>query len=122
MCCDPRVAGEGNDRRPAITAERIGSHPPFRTVAIEARFRRGNTASVDAPSRSRPTITGICSTDNPRFAALPPRFRDFLGRPERLPLKDTKTKVSSLSTIPFGVSLACRRTARQGTDAASETP
>ena len=53
-----------------------------------------------APVRSRATMTGICSADRPRLAALPPRLRDALGRSRRLPLKDSRMKVSSASTIP----------------------
>src|SRR5271167_4049851 len=36
----------------------------------------------------------------PRLAALPPRLRGALGRSRRLPLKDSRMKVSSASTIP----------------------
>jgi hypothetical protein len=40
------------------------------------------------------------SADRPRLLALPPRWRDGLGRSLRLPLKDSKTNVSSASTMP----------------------
>ncbi len=65
-----------------------------------AASSRGRTASMVAPVRSRATMTGICSADRPRLAALPPRLRDALGRSRRLPLKDSRMKVSSASTIP----------------------
>src|SRR5471032_592165 len=71
------------------------------TAAVRlAASRRANTASLVAPVRSRATITGICSTDSPRLLALPPRLRDFLGRSDRFPLKDSSMNVSSASTKP----------------------
>src|SRR5664279_6383528 len=73
--------------------------PPSAAV-IDARFSFGSTASVVAPQRSRATRTGICSAEIPRLADLPPLLRALRGMPDRLPLNDSKMKVSSLSTIP----------------------
>src|SRR5271157_2430435 len=70
------------------------------TCRSAAASSRGRTASMVAPVRSRATMMGICSADRPRLAALPPRLRDALGRSQRLPLKDSRMKVSSASTIP----------------------
>ena len=66
----------------------------------EARLSLGRTASVVAPFRSRATSTGICSADRPALAAFPPRLRAGRGRSDRLPLNDSRMKVSSASTIP----------------------
>src|SRR5271157_4045928 len=71
-----------------------------RAAVMLAASRRGRTASMVAPVRSRATMTGICSADRPRLLALPPRLRAALGRARRLPLKDSKINVSSASTIP----------------------
>src|SRR5271166_6231799 len=86
---------------------------PPSAAAMETRFNRGSTASVVAPSRSRATITGICSADRPRLADLPPRLRDFRGMPDRLPLNDSRMNVSSPSTIPVNaLGLSPARAAR----------
>jgi hypothetical protein len=45
-------------------------------------------------------MTGICSAERPRLAALPPLVREARGMPDRLPLKDSRMNVSSPSTIP----------------------
>ena len=71
-----------------------------RAAVMLAASSRGKTASMVAPVRSRATMTGTCSADNPRLAALPPRLRGARGRPPRLPLKDSRMNVSSASTIP----------------------
>jgi len=52
------------------------------------------------PAVSRATKTGICSAHRPGLLALPPRLRAALGSPRRVPLKDSRTNVSSASTIP----------------------
>jgi hypothetical protein len=46
-------------------------------------LRSGCTSRV-APRRSRATTTGICSSESPRLAALPPRRRAGLARPATL--------------------------------------
>src|SRR3954464_12398535 len=74
---------------------------PPKAVVTDARLSLGRTASVVAPLRSRATRMGICSPDSPRLAALPPRLRAARGRSERLPLNDSRMKVSSASTMPF---------------------
>src|ERR1700722_13886845 len=63
-------------------------------------------------------MTGICSADSPHLADLPPLLRDFHGRPDRLPLNDSRMNVSSPSTMPlkaFGLSpdSAARNLCRQ---------
>lgn len=63
-----------------------GVTTPSRAAAIEARFSLGNTMSVVAPWRSHVMITGICSADRLRFAALPSRLRALHGMLDRLPL------------------------------------
>src|SRR5271166_2557366 len=73
---------------------------PPRAAVMDTRFNFGNTASVVAPWRSRATRTGICSAEMPRLADLPPLLRAGRGIPERFPLKDSRMKVSSPSTIP----------------------
>src|SRR3954462_5597501 len=84
-----------------------GVTAPPRAAVMDARFSLGNTASIVAPLRSRATMTGICSAQRPRLAALPPLLREARGMPDRLSLKDSRINVSSPSTIPakfFGLS------------------
>jgi len=58
------------------------------------------TKSVVLPVRSRQIRTGICSSDKPRFYALPPRLRGVRAIPCFLPLNDSRKNVSSASAIP----------------------
>src|SRR3954470_11737260 len=84
-----------------------GVTAPPRAAVMDARFSLGNTASIVAPLRSRATMAGNFSAEDPRLAALPPLLREARGMPDRLPLKDSKINVSSPSTIPdkfFGLS------------------
>src|SRR4051812_43706147 len=71
-----------------------GVTAPPRAAVMDARFSLGNTASIVAPLRSRATMTGICSAERPRLAALPPLLREARGMPDRLPLKDSRINVS----------------------------
>src|SRR5271166_4503534 len=97
----PGAPREGDDRRSASQHNCAGrTITPPKALVMEAVSRRGRTASIVAPLRSRATMIGICSTDRPRLAALPPRLRAARGRSERLPLKDSGMNVSSASTIP----------------------
>src|ERR1700722_15744176 len=64
---------------------------------------------------------GMLSWGRPGCLAVPPRLRAFLGRSDRRPLKDSRTKVSSASTIPLKAR-ACRLQGRAETDDANETP
>src|ERR687886_1536319 len=67
---------------------------PSNAAVTAARERLGSTASVVWPVWSRATRIGICSRERPRLTALPPRLRAGRGRSERLPLKDSRMKVS----------------------------
>ena len=70
-----------------------GVTTPPNAPVMDARSSLGRTASMVAPVRSRATITGICSADKPRFAALLPLLRALRGRSDRFPLNDSRNYV-----------------------------
>ena len=90
-----------------------GARASHRASALTAE----RPASKIVQERSVSTRTGTCSSDRPRFAALPLRFQAFLsgisakGLPSltrvstRSPLRLYRKKVSSASTLPFGFSV-----------------
>jgi len=108
------LAGRAPGSQPAVRRQRslfrqsqqnslAGVTAPSSAAAIDTRFQFRSTASVVAPWRSRANDDGICSADRPRLADLPPLLRDFRGMSDRLPLNDSRMKVSSPSTIPVKV-------------------
>src|ERR1700712_3690849 len=104
---DPGAAGEGHDRRAAIAAELVGrgadaaqcagNRPPAQCRQHRVRGR----ALPVARDEDRYLLGGQTA-----LGRLPPRLRDLLDRPARLPLKDSRMNVSSPSTIPAEL---CRR-------------
>ena len=86
------------------TRATTGSSASFTLSALRA----GRTCSRVAPARSAATRIGTCSRERPRLRALPPRRRGL-----RSSFRLSRTKVSSVSTIPASRSGACRTAARK---------
>src|SRR3954467_10111719 len=84
----------------------------WRAAVKAAADTAGRIALMVAPERSAAIRTGTCSSDRPRFFALPPRLRALrsgrsaAGLPSlarfqtRSPFRLSRTKVSSASTMP----------------------
>ena len=115
---NPGSAGESGDARLAAIADEM--------IARRDNSRQGeayrsavtvdlNRIASKVACRSGRARQGweCCPDRRARMPlAVPPRFRAFLGRSDQRPLKDSRMKVSSASTIPLkprGLSLAGAR-------------
>src|SRR3954451_11018075 len=75
---DRSLEGEGNDGGAAIAAELVGRR------ADTPKGGRGRVQLGHPPidrRAARATMTGICSAERPRLAALPPLLREARGMP-----------------------------------------
>ena len=114
-------AGEGGQRLADIADEMIcgrndaRQHRGDRGVVVLGQYSvEGRAFPVAGDKDGNVLLIGA------RIRAVPPRLRALRGRSDQRPLKESRMKVSSASTIPLKLE-ACRRRARAGTDAASGT-
>ena len=110
---NPGSTGESGDRLAAIADEMIarrddsGEGEAHRSAVDLGQDRVEGGAVPVAGDKD-----GNVVRRRPGCLAVPPRLRAFLGRSDRRPSKDLRTKVSSASTISFkprGLSLAGAR-------------
>ena len=101
MALDPGAPSDCGDRRTSIAAK-FGW--PGNDLAERGREAGGVEPRQDGIDGRAGAVAGDDDWHllgrQPPLGGLPPRLREALGRSRRLPLKDSRMKVSSASTIP----------------------
>ena len=106
--CDGRIAAAWSFETSKASRATTGSSASLKLFALRA----GRVWLRVAPALSAATRIGTCSRERPRLRALPPRRRG-LRSSFRSPLRLSRTKVSSASTITASRSGVWRTASRK---------